>query len=134
MRLRGNGNKRQVCYNCRVSSLTYLPHFAQDTMLLALFFGARDQPDGSSWCPDTNDAHPVIEAALAAVDGNVTLVEVPLPRAEYKGNAAHWARKHAGVQLQRIPTLYRWGAGTAPVRALVEEQAKVEKLVAELLS
>ena len=76
----------------------------------------------------------MIEAALAAADGDVTLVEVPLPRAEYKGNAAHWARKHAGVQLQRIPTLFRWGAGKKPVRALVEEQAKDAELVAELLS
>ena len=76
----------------------------------------------------------MIAAALAAADDDVTLVEAPLARAEYKGNAAHWARVHPGAKLQRIPTLFRWGAGKKPIAALVEEQAKVAGLVAELVS
>jgi hypothetical protein len=62
---------------------------------------------------------------------------VPLPREEYKGNAAHWARAHPSVKLQRIPTLYRYpatGSGRKPVGSLVEGQAKDPALVAELLA
>ena len=102
--------------------------------LLALFCGAHDQADGSSWCPDCNDAEPVIEAALAAAEGDITLVSVELARAEYKGNPNHWARVHAGVKLKAVPTLYRWGNGKKPVASLVEAQAKEAPLVEELIS
>jgi thiol-disulfide isomerase/thioredoxin len=47
----------------------------QGSVLLALFTGSADAA-GHSWCPDCNDAHPVIEAALAQAEADVTLVEV----------------------------------------------------------
>ena len=99
----------------------------------ALFTGAA-LPTGESWCPDCTTAKPVVHAAFeaAARAGDVALIEVPLVREEYRGNAEHWARKLAGVRLQRIPTLMKWGAA-AKVAELVEgecaEEAKVRELV-----
>lgn len=66
-------------------------HAGKEAKLLVLFSGATDAA-GVSWCPDCDDAKPVIEAALAKAGEPLVLVTVPLDRAEYKGNAAHWAR------------------------------------------
>lgn len=66
-------------------------HAGKEAKLLVLFTGAADS-SGVSWCPDCNDAKPAIESALAAADGPVAFVTVPLDRTEYKGNASHWAR------------------------------------------
>lgn len=64
----------------------------------------------------------------------MTLIDVRVARAAYKGNASFWARTHSAVQLQRIPTLYRWGTGDRPLASLVEAQAKVPALVALLVT
>ena len=71
--------------------------------LLVLFTGSSDA-SGVSWCPDCNDSKPVLEAALAAASTPVTLITVALPREEYKGNAAHWARcvRKGGAAARRI--------------------------------
>lgn len=66
-------------------------HAGKEAKLLVLFTGASDS-SGVSWCPDCNDAKPVIEDALSKADGPVTYISVPLDRSEYKGNASHWAR------------------------------------------
>ena len=66
-------------------------HSGKGAAVLALFTGAHNA-EGVSWCPDCNDAQPVIDAAVSAAAGPVTLITVPLPRSEYSGNAAHWAR------------------------------------------
>ena len=70
-------------------------HAGKASTLLVLFTGEKDA-SGTSWCPDCNDAQPLIDAALkhaTEADGaNIVLITVPLPRAEYKGNPSHWAR------------------------------------------
>jgi hypothetical protein len=103
--------------------------------VFVLFTGASGA-DGASWCPDCNECKPAVGAALAAAgeEGEVALVEVPLVRAEYRGNPEHWARKHAAVKLKAIPTLLRWGK-VAKVAELVEgecaDEARVKELVLE---
>lgn len=101
---------------------------AQPTFVL--FSGAVVPSTGVSWCSDCVEADPVIEGALAKVAGGCVLIKVPLVREEFKGNAAHWAR--TGFNVQRIPTLSRWGK-TKAVGSLVEDEckdaAKVEDLV-----
>ena len=82
---------------------------ATGARVFVLFTGAGSP----SWCPDCETAKPLLAATLeeAGGAGAVALLEVPLARAGYSGNAAHWARAHAGVKLQRIPTLAKWCAG-----------------------
>jgi thiol-disulfide isomerase/thioredoxin len=114
--------------------------FTGESLLLAVNSApavyAVDPATGASWCPDCVDSKPTLNAALeeAGAGGAVTLLEVPLARAEYKGNPEHWARKHAGVRLKAIPTLFRWGKA-AKVGELVEGQcmdaASVRDLVLE---
>ena len=101
--------------------------------VFALFTGAAGA-DGVSWCGDCHDAKPLLEATFAEAGraADLTLVEVPLAREDYKGNAAHWARKAAGVKLQRIPTLMKWGEG-AKVAELVEGECKDTERVRELV-
>jgi len=105
--------------------------------LFVLFSGAPDA-SGASWCPDCNDAQPVIDAALekAAACGSgmpVVLLYAPLMRAEYRGNAAHWARVHPAFRLERIPTLFKMGR-SKPVGSLVEDACKSASAVEELVS
>jgi thiol-disulfide isomerase/thioredoxin len=102
--------------------------------VFVLFTGAADPASGASWCPDCVDAKPALSAALeeAGAAGATTLVEVPLARAEYRGNAAHWARVHASVRLRAIPTLFKWGKA-AKVGELVEGQCKDAASVRELV-
>ena len=66
-------------------------------VLLVLFTGSSDA-SGVSWCPDCTDSKPVLEAALRAAEVPITLITVPLPREEYRGNAGHWARCVARVR------------------------------------
>lgn len=102
---------------------------------LFVLFTGESGADGKSWCPDCNDAKPTIESVLIEASkqhGGVTLLEVPLVRQEYKGNASHWARTHAGAKLQRIPTLMRWGA-KSKTGELVEGDCRNIALVRELM-
>jgi predicted ABC-type transport system involved in lysophospholipase L1 biosynthesis ATPase subunit len=63
---------------------------------------------------------------------NVTLVECPVVRAEYRGNPEYPYRKHAQLQLKAVPTLYRWTPkGNKP--RLVEGQILDETLMTELI-
>ena len=57
-----------------------------------LFGGAVVPETGASWCPDCIEADPVIEKAFEKFEGDGIVIKVPLVRADYKGNAAHWAR------------------------------------------
>lgn len=102
--------------------------------LFLLFTGESDSA-GVSWCPDCNDAKPVVNAVLAeaaTAKGGVTLLEMPLIRADYRGNDAHAYRVHPQIKLQRIPTLMKWGA-RGKTGELVEEACRDEGLVRELL-
>lgn len=112
------------------AALAAHPHQA----VFVLFTGAAAAPGGASWCPDCEVAKPLLARTLEEAGGAkpTTLLEVPLPRADYSGNAAHWARAHAGVKLERIPTLMRWGRAKK-VAQLVEgdcaDAAKVREFV-----
>jgi hypothetical protein len=85
-------------------------------------------------CPDCNDAKPIIEASLAKASASapLTLLEMPLVRADYSGNPSHPFRTHAAVKLQRIPTLMKWGR-KGKVAELVEGDCAKAELIDELL-
>lgn len=65
---------------------------AAKSKTFVLFTGAVDPATGKSWCPDCVDAYPTIHASIDKAEPPVTLITVPLVRAEYRGNASHWAR------------------------------------------
>jgi hypothetical protein len=87
-----------------------------------------------SWCPDCEDCKPLVKSVFEEAGGSrdVTLIEVPLARETYRGNAGHWARTHAAIKLQRIPTLARWGKAKKMAELVEGECAdagKVKELV-----
>eukprot|EP00455_Lapot_gusevi_P012422 TRINITY_DN1588_c0_g1_i1.p2 TRINITY_DN1588_c0_g1~~TRINITY_DN1588_c0_g1_i1.p2 ORF type:complete len:136 (-),score=36.78 TRINITY_DN1588_c0_g1_i1:35-442(-) len=88
--------------------------------LYVLVTGAVDPATGHSWCPDCVRADPVIMNHLSNIE-DVTLVECPVLRANYRGNPQYPYRVHPQLRLQAVPTLYRWGKN-GPVRSLVEDQ------------
>jgi thiol-disulfide isomerase/thioredoxin len=107
--------------------------------LFLLFTGAKDPSSGASWCPDCSDAAPVVDSVFAeaaeASEAGVTLLELHLDRAEWKGlppHPAHPFRTHPAFKVQRIPTLVRWGA-RGKVGELVEDGCKDAGLVKELV-
>ena len=65
----------------------------------------------ASGCPDCVAADPHIERALStkATAASVVLVECPVVRAEYKGNAGYAYRVHPSLRITEVPTLFRWG-------------------------
>lgn len=63
---------------------------------------------------------------------NVTLVECPVVRAEYRGNPDYPYRKHPQLQIKAVPTLIRWTSKGAKPK-LVEEQILDETLMQELI-
>ena len=103
---------------------------ASHSRVLVLFTGSAGA-DGVSWCPDCNDAKPAIAAAVASAPATTALLEIPLQREGYKGNAAHWARTLPATKLRAIPTLMRWGKG-AKVGELVEAECADAERVKEL--
>lgn len=109
-------------------------HVGKGSLVTALFTGAVDAATGKSWCPDCVDAAPVVDAAIAkaAEDKELVFIYAPLVRAEYSGQPGHWARVHPAIKLQRIPTLFRWGAAKV-TGAAVEEDCKDATIVEGLL-
>jgi hypothetical protein len=83
---------------------------ASGSRVFVLFTGAAVE-GGASWCKDCEDCKPMLKAMFAEA-GSIratTLIEVPLAREGYKGNAANWARVHTSVKLTAVPTIMRWG-------------------------
>jgi thiol-disulfide isomerase/thioredoxin len=100
--------------------------------VFVLFCGAVSPDTGASWCSDCVEADPTIHAAFDKATAPTVLISVPLVRSEYKGNSEHWARTMAGVKLQRIPSLMKWGKGKA-IATLVEDECKQAALVDDLV-
>jgi hypothetical protein len=99
--------------------------------VFVLFTGSSDA-SGHSWCPDCNDCKPLLKSVFEEAGAGTTLVEVPLERSEYSGNAKHWARVHPSSKLQRIPTLMKWGK-VNKVAELVEGECADASRVRELV-
>jgi len=108
-----------------------------------------------SWCSDTVNALPAIEAAFKLersrarssrlvhtlrllvlrlqndAPAPTRLRQVPVVRDEYKGRPEYWARLHA-AKLARVPSLMKWGA-EGPIALLVESQCGDVALLEELV-
>lgn len=101
--------------------------------VVLLFSGAVDG-SGHSWCSDCVEAEPTLAAALAAAAAGgrpLAVVDVPLPRADFKGVASHWARAPP-FGVGRVPALCRWGAARVTA-ALFEDECKDAAGVAAFL-
>ena len=101
--------------------------------VLLLFCGEKGA-GGESWCSDCVEAEPALDAALAesAAERPILVVDVPLPRAEFKGVASHWARA-APFGVGRVPALCRWGAAKVTA-AIFEDECKSKANVLEFLA
>ena len=116
------------------AALASLGAEAPKVAVYVLFSGAKSAETGASWCPDCVAAEPVLDRALAAGGSATALVYVPLERAEYRGNEAHWARMHPTFRLERIPTIFKMGAtAQRSISQLVEAQCLDESLAADFV-
>lgn len=72
-----------------------------------LFTGSKDD-SGKSWCPDCNDADPVIKNGLKnAQDGSLFITCDVGERSVWKDPENEF-RKHPSYKLTGIPTLMKW--------------------------
>ncbi|KAH1000341.1 thioredoxin domain-containing protein 17 [Dendroctonus ponderosae] len=78
--------------------------------LAHVYFTGSKEPTGESWCPDCNQAWPVVEQELDKLpaDSHFVVVEVG-DRATWKDPSCAF-RKDPQTRLLVIPTLKRWGA------------------------
>jgi len=105
---------------------------ASGSPLFLLFTGSVVPETGRSWCPDCVAADPVIERALQGLEGGHVLLECPVKREEYRGNADYLYRKN-WVKLACVPTLIKYEGGRA-VKRLNDSQSQDSELVSELVS
>jgi len=93
-----------------------------DAVLLVYVISDIDPATGRLWCPDCIVSEPLLaEVFNSQPQRSFVLVECPLQRAKFKGNAQHPYRLHPKLQVQRIPTLYLWHKGS-PTRQLIETE------------
>lgn len=105
----------------------------QSRPLIILFTGAVNPETGKSWCPDCVAADPVIHKCLGELEGGSVLLEIPVLREEYRGNADYPYRKHPLFGLKCVPTLIKFDNGKA-LYSLDDSQSQDEILVRTLLS
>eukprot|EP00474_Spongospora_subterranea_P006105 CRZ06563.1 hypothetical protein [Spongospora subterranea] len=84
---------------------------AHGSDLFILVFGQRDPTSGKSWCPDCDQAFPIIMEALERHTNPVCLLELVVARESYKGNPSHPYRIDPQLQLKAIPQLHRIDTG-----------------------
>lgn len=90
--------------------------------------GAKDSATGQSWCGDCVTAEPVVERVFAESAAAVSLIRAEVGRAAYKGNPSYAYRVHPQLQLQRIPTLYRFRDGQVEDQLIETELHDVDKV------
>jgi len=95
--------------------------------LFTLFTGSVND-DGKSWCPDCNDAHPVIEEALNDAPECSCVITVYIDRTTWKDRDNNF-RKSQDLQLTSVPTLIKVGTE----KRLEEAQCAKLSLVQMLL-
>lgn len=88
----GDSKTMMVTANTEAEFNAAVEAHAGKAALFALFTGAVVPTTGRSWCPDCVEADPVLHAVFDKTEEPTVLIQVPLVREEYKGNAAHWAR------------------------------------------
>ena len=96
--------------------------------VFVLVEGAKEAATGVSWCGDCVTAEPVIERVFAEAKDKVSLIRAEVARAAYKGNTSHPYRVHPQLQLQRIPTLYRFSNGQVEDQLIETELHDVDKV------
>eukprot|EP01130_Rhizamoeba_saxonica_P002602 TRINITY_DN12376_c0_g1_i1.p1 TRINITY_DN12376_c0_g1~~TRINITY_DN12376_c0_g1_i1.p1 ORF type:complete len:131 (-),score=20.78 TRINITY_DN12376_c0_g1_i1:11-403(-) len=86
-----------------------------------LFFIASLNQNNQFWCPDVQQAYPIVQQALADSCKNDTLplVECVVERSQYRGNPDYFYRTAPEVKLTAIPTLISYQNGLETKR-LVE--------------
>jgi hypothetical protein len=83
-------------------------HLEAGSAVFGLFTGSIVPETGKSWCPDCTAADPKVQRVLAQFKKPTVLLECPVLRSEYKGNAHYAYRQHPLVQLKAVPQLVKW--------------------------
>ena len=96
-----------------------------------LFYGAKTNAPGISWCPDCVAAEPIIDEALSSIEGGCVLLSCSVEREEYR-TPSYAYRTNPAVNLTCVPTLMKWSNGKCIAR-LNDNQSQRAELVAELL-
>ena len=112
-----------------------LSKYAKDesVKLFVQVVASDDPATGESWCGDCRRAKQPMHEALSQVAGHVVVLNCPVTRAEYKGNAEHPYRTDERLQLTAVPTLYRWTAD-GPTDVLVEGDCSDEHKLGQFIA
>jgi len=98
------------------------------TKVFILVEGAKEGPNNVSWCPDTVKAEPIIKQVFEENCDKVILIDAPVRRSEYKSPVPHPYRTHPELQVQRIPTLYKWENGHVVGKLVESELFDIERV------
>eukprot|EP00262_Sarcandra_glabra_P022138 TRINITY_DN9678_c2_g2_i2.p1 TRINITY_DN9678_c2_g2~~TRINITY_DN9678_c2_g2_i2.p1 ORF type:complete len:133 (-),score=16.53 TRINITY_DN9678_c2_g2_i2:99-497(-) len=75
---------------------------------LLLFLADKDPSTTLSWCPDCNEAEPIIYQKLAASSNDVVLLRAFVGDRLTWRNPSHPWRVDSRLKLKGVPTLIRW--------------------------
>jgi thiol-disulfide isomerase/thioredoxin len=100
---------------------------AAASKLFVLLVAAADPETGQSWCPDCVSVRARLEALFEKLPAGVTVVEAPVTREEWRGNAGHPYRA-APFGAQGVPCLLRIGPGGTIEASLTEGELQSENL------
>ena len=77
--------------------------------IFVLFTSTKSNPGKERWCPDTVEAHEVLDDLFLKAPASTYIIEVELSREEWKESPGmdHWLRKEP-YNISSIPTLVEW--------------------------
>ena len=83
---------------------------AKSSSLFVLLVASADPQTGRSWCPDCVSVRDMLTAKFGALPPEAAVIEAPVTRAEWAGNAAHPYRQQP-FGATGVPCLLRLGPG-----------------------
>lgn len=100
---------------------------AAKSELFLLLVASADAETGRSWCPDCVAVRPRLESLFGQLPAGAMVIEAPVSREEWKGNATHPYR-HAPFNAGGVPCLLRLGPGGEVLGSLTEGELMSEQL------
>ncbi|XP_013195804.1 thioredoxin domain-containing protein 17 [Amyelois transitella] len=89
------------------------------------YFSGEKLPDGRSWCPDCNDAEPIVKSYLGELQKSIIFAYVDVGDVTTWKDKACPFRTDKRTKLMVIPTIIRWNG----VQRLEGEQCSKRELL-----
>ncbi|CAK1545136.1 unnamed protein product [Leptosia nina] len=76
--------------------------------IVLFYFTGSKMENGKSWCPDCEEAEPIVKTFLTELKKNVTFVFVDVGEREYWKEKTCPFRTDSRTRLMVIPTIIKW--------------------------